>query len=286
MNRPRILSALLFMWTLACPSQAGADEFAKCNSALVRGQELTRDLKFLEARAEYPKCVRDVCDPSLRSVCANFLAELATKIPSLRIDVRDEGGTALTDVHVYVDTVQVPNVAAPVDVNPGRHVVRVEAARYVTREIVVLVKEGERSRAIEIVLQRDGFYFSPRAEEPRDGRDANATVQTVHSPLPASVYVFGAASALALGSFGFFALEGKSTERGLRQTCPSGPCDSAAMRREYLVADISLGVALVAAGVATWIALTHDRAATTNAAHSLRGETRHASGHAVFFPPF
>jgi hypothetical protein len=83
--------------------------------------------------------------------------------------------------------------------------------------------------------------------------------------LPAGVYVLGVTSAVLFGSFAYFGLRGKHTESELRASCPQGPCDSGAMRREYLAADISLGLAIVAGAAALVIALTDSpapRAAT------------------------
>src|SRR5690242_4680551 len=85
-------TAVLFASLCLAAAARAEDDLAMCNGALVRGQELRRVGKLLEARAQYPTCVRASCDASLRSVCANFLAELSTRVPQVRIDVRSAGG--------------------------------------------------------------------------------------------------------------------------------------------------------------------------------------------------
>jgi hypothetical protein len=182
--------------------------------------------------------LRAECDESLRAVCANFVADLDKRIPALRVEARGEHGR-IGDARVYLDGRAVPN-ATPIEVDPGEHAVRVEAAKYVTKEARVVVAERERPRLMVVSM-------SPI---PSDGPRQSGSL------LPASVYVLGAVSLAAVGSFGYFALRGKQTESELRASCPTGPCDSGAMRREYLAADISLGVAIVAAGAALWIAVT------------------------------
>jgi hypothetical protein len=238
----RIAAAATVLAACAFAAPARADELAGCNTALVRGQELARAGKLLEARAAYPACLRAACPESLRAVCANFVAELAPRIPSLRVDVRGPQGS-VEGARLFVDGALAPDAASVVEVDPGEHVVRVEAPRCSPSEQRVTIGAGERPRTITLALAPPSGESGP---EPAPAP----------SSLPVSAYVLGGVSAVALGSFAYFALRGKHTESDLRATCPTGPCDSAPMRQQYLAADISLGVALVAAGVAVWIALT------------------------------
>lgn len=52
---------------------------------------------------------------------------------------------------------------------------------------------------------------------------------------------------------------GKGAESDLRTTCPLGACDSSEMRRDYLIADISLVAAVVACGAAVFVALSRSQ---------------------------
>jgi PEGA domain-containing protein len=228
----------------AATSAARADDLAACNLALVRGQELARSGRLLAARTTYPACLRAECDEALRAVCANFVGDLQTRIPSLHVEARGPNGR-VEGARVYVDGALLTDPASLLEVDPGHHAVRAEAPSYSSKEEEVVVAERERSRSITVLL-------SPIPSESPAPRPPAARP----SGWPASVYIFGAASVAAAGSFTYFALKGKATENDLRASCPAGPCDSSTMRREYLAADISLGVAVVAAGVAVWIALT------------------------------
>ena len=71
-------------------------------------------------------------------------------------------------------------------------------------------------------------------------------------------YALAGVGAVALGSFAFFAVTGKSDENDLRDrcspNCPESDVDS--VRTKYLVADISLGVGIASLGAATFLFVT------------------------------
>jgi hypothetical protein len=74
---------------------------------------------------------------------------------------------------------------------------------------------------------------------------------------PVLAYVLGGVAAFALGSFSYFAIAGKTLEKNRARTCsPSCTDDQVApVRRDYAIADVSLGVGVIAAGLATWLFL-------------------------------
>jgi hypothetical protein len=78
--------------------------------------------------------------------------------------------------------------------------------------------------------------------------------------LPPGFWVASGVGAAALLSFGAFALAGHGKQTALDDCSPNcslnRQSDYDAMRRDYLIADISLGVAVASAGVATWIFFT------------------------------
>jgi hypothetical protein len=232
----------------ARPTPARADDLASCNAALIRGQELAQKGRLLAARAAFPACLRAECDEALRAVCANFVGELRTRIPSLRVEAHGPNG-AVTGLRLYVDGELVAFPLQAIELDPGDHVVRVEATSFVPKEEHVVLTEADRPRSLVLSL-------TSLVAEPAPAPLPVAPSVAPPPKIPWTVYALGGTSAIGLGSFAFFALEGRNTESSLRATCPSGPCDSSGMRREYLAADISLGLALVAAGAALWIALT------------------------------
>ena len=78
--------------------------------------------------------------------------------------------------------------------------------------------------------------------------------------VPTASYVLGGLSLAALGSFTYFGLSGRGMERALSDEC-SPRCSDArvdSVRTQYVIADVSLGIAVVSLGIATVLALTHN----------------------------
>ena len=76
--------------------------------------------------------------------------------------------------------------------------------------------------------------------------------------LPASVYILGGLGIVALGSFGYFGVTAIRQRDDLESDCAPGCSqdDKDSVDRKLLIADISLGVAVLSLGAATWIALS------------------------------
>ena len=73
--------------------------------------------------------------------------------------------------------------------------------------------------------------------------------------------VVGGIGVLALGSFAIFGLGGKSDVNNLENTCKPHCAESDVdkARTKLIIADISLGVGIVALGVATYLILTRPK---------------------------
>jgi hypothetical protein len=279
MGRPRMQRVVRGLFPLvssvamaALSTVASADDLTACNAALVHGQELARAGKLLAARGAYPACLRAECDDSLRAVCANFVAELKGRIPSVTVEARGPRGH-IDGARIHIDGLLVAEPSAATEIDPGEHVVVVEAPGFVAREEHVVVAERDPPRSMPVILAP----FVLHGPSP-------ATPSVARTGLPAFFWVAGGGAVAALGSFTYFGLRGKDTEGQLRASCPLGPCDSSTMRREYLAADISLGVAIVAAGAALWIALAHheDAPPTPSSVVPARGEAGEPALHWVF----
>jgi hypothetical protein len=82
------------------------------------------------------------------------------------------------------------------------------------------------------------------------------------------VWVLSGVAVVGLGSFGYFGLTGKHQENDLKSTCAPHCKDSEvdAMYRSYLVADVSLGVSLVAASVAGYLLFSTPSGASSSTA--------------------
>ena len=230
------------------------------NTECLKGFELgtaARDRgKLRDARKHFVTCAADTCSKTLRVDCAKLLDDVDASMPTVVFGAKDARDADLFDVSVYVDGERVvgheQGQAVPFD--PGPHVVRFERDGSKPVEEKVLLRAGERNRP---VIARFGAAEA-RAERP-SRREDPAKVSTP-STVPASSIVLGAIGLGAVGSFVFFALTGSQEKDRLQMACAPACTDAdvSGLKTSYIAADISLGVGVVALGVATYLLLTHD----------------------------
>jgi hypothetical protein len=98
--------------------------------------------------------------------------------------------------------------------------------------------------------------------------------------LPAGFWVatgFGAAALLSAGVFGWLGYQQQSKIDDCSPSCGASRRDDFdGMRRDYFVADISLGVAAASAGVATWLFFSNGRARPNQDGRGARRELARA----------
>src|SRR5690606_7949262 len=102
-------------------------------------------------------------------------------------------------------------LSTPID--PGPHVLRVRAEGYAASESSVVAREGEQNRVIQIKLAR-GADAPPPSTAKRD-RPLEPPPDAP-KPIPTITWVTGGLAVLALGSFAFFGLTGRSDAADLR----------------------------------------------------------------------
>lgn len=105
-----------------------------------------------------------------RAEARTILQEVRARIPTLQIAIR--GVAPSTEVELYIDGDAIPPGAQdyPRKVDPGTHVIRVEATGYrqVAEEVTVAERE-EKSVEISLVASADGDATSGRDTTPNDG---------------------------------------------------------------------------------------------------------------------
>lgn len=224
------LVALCLLWA----TPAAADD--ACLSSYEKAQRLRLDKKLLAAKSELLVCARAECPQVLRRDCSTWLGEVDAALPSVVVAAR-AGSAEVTDVRVLVDGRALAESldGSALSLDPGQRLFRFERAGAAAVEQKVLIRAGEKNRRLEV----DFGGTTERAEaEP--------------SRLP--VYALLGVGAVALGSFSYFALESHSKRQDL-ESC-KGHCAEAdvdAVQRDQLIADVSLGVGLVALGVAAYL---------------------------------
>lgn len=234
------------------PSRALADGSLACVQAAEKGQDARDRGALRAARAHFVQCAADACPRPMRVDCAHWLEQVDSSLPSIVVGAKDASGVDLFDVRVKVDSEPVDDMVSgrPIVLDPGPHVVRFERGKapdVEVREVKVLLRTGERNRAVLATMQgaSDAALRAPKGESA--------------GGVPTATWIFGGIGLLALGSFGTFAILGGQEKSRLRDTCSPGCTaqDVATLRGDYLVADISLGVGIVAIGLATYFLLAN-----------------------------
>jgi hypothetical protein len=245
-----VVSSLL----LGFPRAALAD-VATCVQAHASGQREAKAGRLKAASELFASCVsQEGCPAAIRSECAEFYKGTERSVPTLIFAALDEQGADLIKVRVF-DGEQVLSESLdgrPIAVDPGEHHFRFELPDGQVLESDVLVREGEKNRIVSLRTKLSAK--APATSAQADGAQRK---------LPTGFWVASSVSAAALASWGVFALVGHGKQSTLAECSPNCPdsihADYDAMRRDYLIADVSLGVAVASAGVATWLFLTSDR---------------------------
>jgi hypothetical protein len=245
----RILQVVFAAGALFPPAIAGGQTDVKtCISAHADAQVLRGAKRLIESQEKLLACAVAECPAIIRADCGRWLDEVKAVLPTLVLAAVDEHGRDLADVAVTIDgkplSARLDGSGQPVD--PGEHRLRFTTKSGDVREVFVVAREGEKGR--RVVAE-----FGAAPAEPSEAAAAEPG-----SPIPLATYVLGGVGVVALGSFTFFGLSGRSTESDLEECAPNCRRDDVdTMRREYLIADISLGVGVLSLGAATYFFLTN-----------------------------
>lgn len=272
MRRPFLI--LVGLGVLAAsPRAARADQTDACIDASVRGQELRDQGKLVAARAALLACGTPTCPRLLRRECSGWLADVEARTPSMVIGATDEAGHDTAEVKVTVDgapfLARLEGQAVPID--PGAHVLRFERAGRPFVEQKVILREGERRRAISV-------SFAPAASTSTSIAGPLGRKDDPLAPAPASVarpIAVAALGGLAVASgvtLAVLGLGAKSDADHLRSTCAPtcAASDVDAVRRKEIGANVALGIGVLAAGAAAVLIFTWPSAAAPNASVAVR----------------
>ena len=175
---------------------------------------------------------------------------------------------ALDKLWVDGEGVLVPSAGAAVELDPGRHILRGRADTGAMAELVIELGPGELERSVVLVFPKPkveppkapapAVVMAPEATTPMRSREPTAT--QAESPW---VYGLLGLGALSGASFGYFAISGKSKQAELETNCAPSCTENevSTMRRDYLVADVSL---LVGLGAVAGAVLVHYQQADSN----------------------
>ena len=245
---------------LAGEGVARADDREQCATAADQAQLLRDEGKYRRAREQLIVCARDVCPAPIKRDCLEWLSQVESTAPTVVFGAKD-GSKDLSDVKVYVDGAAVTERldGKPVQMDLGKHTVKFEYQGQ-TREEEVIIGAGQKNRNVTVTFGGAAASGGGGGSGGPAGPTGSAPAEGGGGSLVPAIIV-GGVGVLALGSFAIFGLGGKSDvsdlEKNCKPRCAQSDVDSA--KTKLLIADISLGVGIVALGVATYLVITRPK---------------------------
>jgi hypothetical protein len=208
-------------------------------------------------------CAKPECPVVLQKECGDQLEQTDAAAPTVTLDALDDKGMSDAQVKVTLDGQPLLDklTGSAVPVEPGEHVFRFQrASDSKTLEQKIMVVEGEKNRKVVADFQT----LLPPATKPSPtaggtaalGGDAPAPTEAPKQ-VPVLAYVAAGLAVVGFGSFAFFSITGRGDESELADSCAPRCADDKVdgVSRSYLIADISLGVGIVATAAAVILAL-------------------------------
>lgn len=246
--KPVAASAFALVVLAANVARAEDPSPARCSEAYVAGQHLMHDEKLVEAERELLVCARAPCPSALQPECAEWLADVQREMPSIVVAVKSSKGEDLRDVRVTLDGAAFVDKldGAARDVDPGDHTLRFEAPGEASFEERVLVRASEKARLLS-------YRFPSSAPPLATAATASPEPSSTSGPSRAPAFVFAGLAVAATGTFAALGVDGLSRWNACHEGCSAS--HDAAGNREWVAADVALGVAVASIGLSTYFFL-------------------------------
>jgi hypothetical protein len=238
------------------PAPARADEVAACVKAAEDAQTQRSAHHLRAARQRLLACAQTSCPSVVRNDCATWLSEVDQLMPSVVVQARDTLGMERFDVRVIVDGELVANRldGLSVMVDPGAHLFQFEAEGSPPVQQQILIREGEKGRALPITIAAPPLPPAPTKPDRHP---------------PPLTYVFGGLGIAGLAGFTYFGIKGTADAHELRDTCGKDKScrqdQVDPVHTKLVVADVCLAVGVVSLGTALYFYLTDKPPAASHA---------------------
>ena len=277
---PVALLALLSFAAWAHPARADVKE--ACVNASTQGQSLRDAAKLIEARAQFVECARDACPGIVRKACADWLADADRRLPTIVFRAQGADGSDVLDARVSLDGKPLARGlgGSAIAIDPGEHNVRFERDGAAAIDERVVVVDGEKGRVVTARFGgAEAGATATQGPGAGEGADASSTTSSGRTLTP-PVLVLGGVGVVGLGTFVAFAIVASGDLNNLRKTC-APYCSSSqlsSVKTEALVADVSLGIGVVALAAATYVFFRHPSATEPAVTFDVRPERGGAFG--------
>lgn len=250
--------ALALASAIVSASPARADA-AACMELHATGQRELKAGRLKSASERFTTCGSDeTCPAAVRTDCIQLFESVERVIPTVIFSVVDEQGSDLSnEVKVFsADQLLVENLdgrATPVD--PGRYHFRFALPWGESVMSDVLIREGEKNRAITIRVVDPKHKVVKPATPPVPISQAQPAVSA--GPPAAGFWVASGLGIAALSTGVVFEVMGYTAHSDLADCSPrcdpNRKDDYDAIKRNYLIGDIAIGAGLVSLGVAALV---------------------------------
>jgi hypothetical protein len=250
-----VITSLLLAITAAFAgtgSAVAADKAEETKKACLarheQAQVLRRNNRLTEARTALLACAQDSCPGGVRADCVEWLGTVNNAIPSVvvtaKVRDKDESNVRLV-IDDEVASTHLDGIA--IELNPGNHAFRLEVVGQEPVEQQVLLVEGQKNRVVAVRFGRG---------EPETSVSARPV--DLYRPVPTLDYVLAGVAIAGVGSFAAFGAWGMSDRSSLQNSCAPvcAPSQLSSVRSKFLVADISLGAAVLATVAGAFVFFT------------------------------
>lgn len=259
-SRVLAVGATLGAVSLAAPRAAHADA-ASCTQAHASAQREQKAGRLKAASQQFMACGSDeTCPDRVRNDCVERYNAVEKLVPTVILSLTDAQGKDVTSAQVYANDALLTSEldGRAIALEPGRHAFRFVLPSGEEVKTDAIVREGEKNRVVTAKMDAPAAdaasapaAASAGTTEPTEPRDTS---------LPTGFWVASGIGVAALASFTTFAVMGRRKHEDLADCSPdcntSRQDDYDSLKRNYLIADISLGAAAVSFGVATVLFLT------------------------------
>ena len=247
--------------TASAQTKDAAAQKLACVQASDKAQQLRVAGKLVAARSTLQTCVLDACPGVVREACSQWLGEVNASLPSVVIGAKDAEGKDILNLKVLIDgelvTETLGGRAFPID--PGRHKMHYEMADGSVVEEEILVGEGTKNRQVSVVFpgaaKPAGAGAAAAPSVPADTHKGPSTANTAVGIALATVGVGALGTALALDLVTNSNVDALKGGCGKNSSC--SPSQISGYQLDYDLAGVTLGVGIVAVGVATYVLLAH-----------------------------
>lgn len=251
----------------AAPPASAPDKRA-CSDAFETAQLLKSVGKLDEAVAQASICAASSCPKSTSVPCSAWRTEWEALLGEITLEVVDETGAPTRAATLLVDAKPaLTEVPSTLRLAPGPHAFRFSRPGQPDQTSSVVLAERQKA-TVRVV------FPSVAAKTAEPTPSASITKEQPPPPrrIPTATWALGGVGVAGLAVFAGFGLAGRADKSELDTTCAPrcSPDQASSAKTKYLIADVGLGVGVLALAGATYFALRPSPPPPAGAAASSR----------------